>query len=161
VWPEHPVGFRRPEHEGAGGLAGEVVRRASRDEGEGLGFGHHVADGERHAGADDAADHVDLVLANELAELAHALVGLGLIVLDNKLDRPIRELASGLGYHELQAGPHALAERRKGARQGRDQADLERTCATLRESRSSEGGQGNCAGGGQKRAARQRHMMGH
>src|SRR5262249_44734485 len=87
----------------------------------------------RHAGETDvreeAADvSVDIVLDQQLLDLAAADIGLGLVVNSHDLDRPTVDaavLVDAVDSH-LQADQRGLAAKRARARQGLFRADLER-----------------------------------
>ena len=144
----HPLGQRRGLHAGLGVDAEHVGRAlvAGDRVGERHGRGgkacvalSDLADGQRRAGVHRAGQEIDLRHLEELLGFLHRDVGVGLLVLVDRLDLAPEDaaLVVDLLDRQVDAPLHLLADARVGAGQRRDDADLDR--ARLCE----------CAGGGE------------
>jgi len=98
-----------------------------RDEEQRLVLLGDLGDGERHATVNDAGQEVDLLLEDEIARLANAHVGLGLIVADDELELPPEDPARRIDLLDghLVAGDGGLGVRRGGAAEPVDDTDLD------------------------------------
>src|SRR3989441_889458 len=76
---------------------------------------------------DDAGEHVHLVVLDELARLGERGRRLAFVVLEDDLELPAARLPARLLPVQLAAAVHVLAGGGDGARQGRDEADLDRS----------------------------------
>src|SRR3989441_539362 len=76
---------------------------------------------------DDAGEHVHLVVLDELARLGERGRRLAFVVLEDDLELPAPRLPARLLPVQLAAAVHVLAGGGDGARQWRDEADLDRS----------------------------------
>src|SRR5262249_10092047 len=96
-------------------------------------------DGVAGGGEEAAAQDVDVVLVDELARLGERRLRVALGVLDDELDLSAGHGAVDLVEVQLGTVEHVLAERRGGAGQRRQEADLDRAALRPRGRRAEPG----------------------
>ena len=106
-------------------LAGIARRSGVRADQERLAVRDRLVNGLEDVGEDRADDEIDLVAFEQALDLAHGAVRLEFIVDDDEFDVLAGHLAAEVLDRERKAVADLRAERRGGARQGHDHADLD------------------------------------